>query len=253
MSSTESVDGKSYDSRPTAMPPGELVAKDLCASYRQGELRVPVLSNASFRIHAGSFTAITGKSGSGKTTLLSLLGALEQPDSGSITVMGTELAGASRRQCSAYRRNHVGFVFQSFHLLSSLTALENVIAGLEPLRLRRREAGARAREALERVGLLDKAGRLPHQLSGGEQQRVAVARAVAKRPPILLADEPTGNLDEDSSEQVIACLLRDVRSQDSPPTLVLITHDASIAARAERILVVQRRQVHEATSEMNAS
>ncbi len=223
-----------------------IVARNLCASYRQGDLRVPVLQDAAFDIQAGSFTAITGQSGSGKTTLLSLLGALERPDSGTLNVFGHDLTNASRRQQSTYRRDLVGFVFQSFHLLPSLTALENVMAGLEPLHVRHNERVARSRAALEEVGLIDKAQRLPHQMSGGEQQRVAVARAVAKQPTLLLADEPTGNLDEEASEHVMACLMRNVRQDDSSPTLILVTHDAAIAARAERILVVQRRLVHDA-------
>ena len=207
----------------------------LHAAYGQGRLRVPVLRGLSFEVPRGSSVAIVGPSGSGKTTLLALLGGLDRPEAGHLEVDGLNLVDLPRAALAAFRRERVGFVFQAFHLLSGLTAQENVAAGLEPLGLARAERRRRSEAALDAVGLLSLARRLPRELSGGEQQRVAVARACAKQPPLLLADEPTGNLDEESARGVLALLF------DAPPagterTVVVVTHDAAVAARARRVV-----------------
>ena len=214
--------------------------RDLVAAYGHGELRVPVLEGASFSIARGKVTAIRGRSGSGKTTLLGLLGGLDRPTAGQILVDGEDLALLSRRALAAYRRRHVGYVFQAFHLLPTLTADENVEAGVAPLRLGRRTTRSRVRAALDAVSMGAKAHRFPHQLSGGEQQRVAIARAMAKQPTVLLADEPTGNLDEEHAGDVLALLLE----QAGPRTVVVVTHDDQVARRADHVLRVAGHQVH---------
>jgi putative ABC transport system ATP-binding protein len=223
-----------------------VVAESLSASYGEGDLRVPVLRDASFSIERGSVTAIVGASGSGKTTLLSLIGGLDAPEAGRLLVDGTDLGALSRSALGRYRRERVGFVFQFFHLLPSLTARENVEAGLDPLRLPRRTVRSKTDDALDRVGLLGKADRFPHELSGGEQQRVAVARAWAKDPPLLLADEPTGNLDEESGGQVLDLLFgrgSGGRGAAEGRTTVVVTHDADVAARADRSLRLHAHRV----------
>ena len=226
-----------------------VVAENLCASYGEGDLRVPVLESASFRIRRGCVTAIMGPSGSGKTTLLSLLGALDQPESGRLLVDGEDLTSLGRAGLGRFRRHRIGFVFQSFNLLPTLTVRENVEAGLDPLRWNRTKVRASTDEALSRVGLGDKGHRFPHELSGGEQQRVAVARACAKAPPILLADEPTGNLDDDVGAQVMDLLLGAslegaAGGENAPRTLVVVTHDPMIAERADDILLLRNHKVH---------
>ncbi len=220
-------------------------AEDVCASYGTGDLRVPVLVDVSFEIPRGRTTAITGPSGSGKTTLLSLIGGLSRASSGRLVVNGGDITAMDRTRLDRYRRQNVGFVFQSFNLLPTLTAQENVEAGLDPLRPGRREAQRRARAALDAVGLSKLGHRFPHELSGGEQQRVAVARACAKEPPLLLADEPTGNLDEDAGRQVLD-LLMEVAGAHADQTLIVVTHDPSVAARADDTLVMRAHGVRSA-------
>jgi putative ABC transport system ATP-binding protein len=223
------------------MSPPHVQARGLSASHGQGRLRVPVLKDASFEVPAESLTAIRGPSGSGKTTLLSLLGGLARPEGGSLVVAGRDLATLARAALAEFRRREVGFVFQAFHLLPHLTARENVEAGLAPLRLPRAERRRRASEALERVGLGALLARYPQELSGGEQQRVAVARACAKRPPLLLADEPTGNLDADAARPVLD-LIRGERGKDGR-TVVLVTHDADVARGADATLWLRDHRV----------
>jgi putative ABC transport system ATP-binding protein len=202
-----------------------------------------VIVDADLEVGRGERAAITGHSGSGKTTLLSLIGGLDRPESGRLVVDGEDLAGLSAAGLARHRRLRVGFVFQFFHLLPTLTALENVEAGLEPLSRPRSERRRRAEEALDRVGLASLAARGPHELSGGEQQRVAVARAWAKDPPLLLADEPTGNLDEEAGRQVLDLLLG-ADGLGAGRTVLVATHDAEVAARAERRLRIEHRRVH---------
>jgi putative ABC transport system ATP-binding protein len=220
-------------------------AEDLSASYGAGALRVPVLDSASFQIPRGHVTAIVGPSGSGKTTLLSLLGGLDRPHGGRLVVDGEDLRALSRAGLARFRRERVGFVFQSFNLLPTLTVRENVEAGLDPLGFGRARMRAMADAALHEVGLGDKGQRFPHQLSGGEQQRVAVARACAKNPPLLLADEPTGNLDEEIGAQVLDLLLGISSGAEATRTLVVVTHDAMVASRADHVLTLRNHKVHE--------
>jgi putative ABC transport system ATP-binding protein len=213
-----------------------VVASGLAASYGQGRLKVEVLRGLDLEVEPGVSVAVTGPSGSGKTTLLALLGGLDRPDAGRLTVDGLELPSLTRGALAAFRRERVGFVFQAFHLLPGLTAEENVGAGLEPLGFPRAERRRRTDAALDAVGILALARRLPSELSGGEQQRVAVARACAKDPPLLLADEPTGNLDAESARGVLNLLFDAPHGGARPRTLLVVTHDAAVARRAARVL-----------------
>ncbi|MDF1700628.1 MAG: ABC transporter ATP-binding protein [Planctomycetota bacterium] len=224
--------------------PHAVLAESVSASYREGGRAVPVLDAASFTIEQGVFTALTGPSGSGKTTLLSLLGALDVAEGGRLVVAGAELTALGAAGRARFRRTQVGFVFQGFNLLPTLTVRENVEVGLEPLGLGRTAARGRAEAALDRVAMLTKAQRFPHELSGGEQQRVAVARACAKNPPLLLADEPTGNLDEEAGARVMDLIGAARDEGQGPRTVIVVTHDASVAARADAVLTLHDHKVY---------
>ncbi len=207
----------------------------LTKSLSSGARPVQILHGIDLHIAAGEFVAIMGPSGSGKSTLLGLIAGLDSPTSGSIKLAGQELVGLGEDALARLRGRTLGFVFQSFHLLPTLTAEENVAV---PLELRgERDARSRARALLATVGLADRGHHLPAQLSGGEQQRVALARAFVAEPPILLADEPTGNLDSATGERVLA-LLADLRARTGT-TMVLVTHDPSLAARADRVVTLR--------------
>jgi len=197
---------------------------------RSGARTLTVLDAVDLAIEAGELVAILGPSGSGKSTLLGLMAGLDRPTRGSVRLLGEELGSLGEDELALLRRGRVGFVFQSFHLLGNLTALENVLVPLELTG----QPGARERslEVLERVGLSDRLEHYPSQLSGGEQQRVAVARAFAGRPAVLFADEPTGNLDSETGSRVLDLLL-ELQAADGT-SLVLVTHDAQVAARADR-------------------
>ena len=203
-------------------------------SFRSGDRRVEALAGIDLRIEAGEHVSITGASGSGKTTLLQLLGALDRPTAGRVALEGRDLGGLGDRELTALRLRGVGFVFQQFNLMPTLSARANVEAALAPLRLSRRERRARALARLDEVGLAPRAGHLPGQLSGGEQQRVAIARALVTDPRVILADEPTGSLDQAASD-VIADILGSLAGSDGR-TVVVVTHDAGLAARAPRIV-----------------
>jgi len=207
-----------------------LIAESLTKEYRSGERKLAVLKNVSFAVQPGEFVAITGPSGSGKTTLLGLLAGLDTPTRGRVILDGAEMSSMSEDDRARVRSDKVGFVFQSFQLISTLTAMENVQVPLEL----RGESGSdrRAADLLDRVGLADRALHFPTQLSGGEQQRVAIARAFSNRPSILFADEPTGNLDAASGERIVELL--EELNHESGSTVVLVTHDAALAARARR-------------------
>jgi putative ABC transport system ATP-binding protein len=194
---------------------------------------VTILDDISLEIPQKQMVAVVGPSGSGKSTLLGLIAGLDRPTSGSIQLDGVEITTMPESRMARFRRQTIGYIFQSFHLIPTLTALENVAVPLELTG----EPSARALELLEAVGLRDRATHYPVQLSGGEQQRVAVARAFACRPPILLADEPTGNLDSANGRQVIELLL--ALHRDHGSTLVLVTHDQDLAAHAERIVTLR--------------
>ena len=209
-----------------------LEARALTKEYPSGDQRLTVLRDVSFLIPDGARVAIVGPSGSGKTTLLGLLAGLDTPSSGSVLLDGEDLSGLGEDARARIRGEKVGFVFQSFQLIPSLSAVENVQV---PLELRgERDAGARARDLLARVGLAGRGHHLPTQLSGGEQQRVAIARAFVNRPKLLFADEPTGNLDAATGERIIELL--ESLNRDAGTTIVLVTHDAAIAQRTQRII-----------------
>ena len=199
-----------------------------------GGRAVDVLSDVTLEVPAGQFLAIAGPSGSGKSTLLGLIAGLDQPTSGRIEVAGMEITGLDEDALARFRRDQVGYVFQSFHLIPTLTAQENVAVPLELAS--EADAIARAAALLGEVGLAGRAHHYPVQLSGGEQQRVAVARALARRPAILLADEPTGNLDSATGKQIIDLLV--AANRHLGRTLVLVTHDAALAAHADRVVTL---------------
>jgi putative ABC transport system ATP-binding protein len=193
---------------------------------------VAAVNGISLAVGEGEFLVVAGPSGSGKTTLLQLLGALDRPTSGHVFFDGRDLAGMGDGELARIRRESLGFVFQQFNLIPTLTAAQNVEAALAPTGLKGADRHVRANELLERVGLGARVAHLPSQLSGGEQQRVAIARALANRPQVLLADEPTGNLDSTTGEEIMSLLRELVRTDGL--TVVLITHDAAIAALGDR-------------------
>ena len=209
-----------------------LIADDLQKSYRSGGRPLAALRNVSFQVEPGETVAIVGPSGSGKTTLLGLLAGLDRPTGGRVLLDGTDLGALSEDDRARLRREKIGFVFQSFQLIPTLTARENVAV---PLDLAGDGGGAaRADELLQRVGLAGRGHHYPAQLSGGEQQRVAVARAFIHRPTILFADEPTGNLDAATGARIIELMMELNRERGT--TLVLVTHDPDLAARARRVI-----------------
>lgn len=197
-------------------------------TYRRGDEDVQVLREVDFSLAAGEFVVVTGPSGSGKSTLLHIAGGLDAPDDGTVTVAGEDVWSMSTGERAAFRRRRLGFVFQFFNLVPALTAVENVSLPLVLDGMRAREADLRAEELLERVGLADRVRHRPAELSGGQLQRVAVARAMVARPSIILADEPTGNLDSHSSSEVLD-LLRVLADEDGT-AVVMVTHDR-VAAR----------------------
>jgi putative ABC transport system ATP-binding protein len=212
-----------------------LVARGLTKEYQSGTQRLTVLADVSFEIAQGAFVSIVGPSGSGKTTLLGLLAGLDTPSRGTVTLDGTDLGTLDEDRRAKLRGAKVGFVFQSFQLIPTLTALENVQVPLELTgSLPVSEATARARELLKRVGLGDRTHHFPQQLSGGEQQRVALARAFVNTPRILFADEPTGNLDGATGERIVELL--ESLNRERGCTIVLVTHDAALAARTQRTI-----------------
>ncbi|MEY4643963.1 MAG: hypothetical protein RLZZ596_794 [Pseudomonadota bacterium] len=204
-------------------------ASDLHKIYQMGEVQVHALRDVDLSIQRGEFIVLLGPSGSGKSTLLNILGGLDRPSSGSARFAEHELTGASDAELTRYRREHVGFVFQFYNLIPSLTALENVELVTDIA-----EHPMTAREALEMVGLGDRLDHFPAQLSGGEQQRVAIARAIVKRPEVLLCDEPTGALDYATGKLVLEVIARINRELGT--TAVVITHNAAIAGIADRVL-----------------
>lgn len=208
-------------------------------SYTSGSKQLTVLQKISFEVEKGQTFSIVGPSGSGKTTLLGLCAGLDEPNSGTVELCGYNLNTLNEDERAQLRNEEVGFIFQNFQLLPTLTALENVSV---PLELQgARDATSRAKELLEKVGLGDRINHYPSQLSGGEQQRVALARAFSNRPSILFADEPTGNLDEETGEKVIK-LLFDL-NKDAGTTLIIISHDLDLAARTQQILRLKGGQI----------
>ncbi len=205
--------------------------------YQKGRTTVDALAGVDLVIEDGEWLAIQGPTGHGKTTLLQILGGLDRPTSGIVDFDGQDLAALRESQVTKVRAASIGFIFQTFNLIPTLSAQENVEVALVPLAVGANERRARAMAALESVGLGDRARHLPSELSGGQQQRVAIARALVKEPKVLLADEPTGNLDEDTRDELISLLERLWRERGL--TLVLVTHDSSVARRAQRVGVMR--------------
>jgi putative ABC transport system ATP-binding protein len=203
--------------------------------YGHGASAVHAVRDVSFTIEAGSFVAIVGASGSGKSTLLNMLGTLDRPSSGTVKISGTDVYALDDNDRTKLRRDRIGFVFQFFHLLPTLTAIENVMLTAELAGQGGKAARARAGELLERVGLSGRTEHRPDELSGGEMQRVAIARALIMNPPLLLADEPTGNLDSKTGKSILELLKGAV---DAQRTVVLVTHDPSVAAAGDRVLTM---------------
>ncbi len=213
--------------------------RNLSMRLSSGGRELLVLNDVTFDVPSKQFLAIMGPSGSGKSTLLGLVAGLDSPTSGTVLIHNRDITHLPEDQAAAFRLQHIGYVFQSFHLIPTLTALENVAVSLELAG--NPEALTRAAELLRLVGLKERTGHYPVQLSGGEQQRVALARAFANRPSVLLADEPTGNLDSATGRQIIELLIG--LNRDYGSTMVLVTHDPELAARADRVVTLQDGRV----------
>ena len=211
---------------------------DVTKLYTKGRRTVPAVRDLTLTIGDGEWLAVQGRTGHGKSTLLNLLGGLDRPTSGSIELDGKNLAKLREDQVNRVRATSIGFIFQTFNLIPTLSAAENVEAALIPLGMPAAERRRRVDAALESVALADRARHLPGEMSGGQQQRVAVARALVKEPTVLLADEPTGNLDEDTRDEIINLLEKLWRERGL--TLVLVTHDTAIARRAQRVGVMSK-------------
>ena len=212
-----------------------LEAVEVSKVYSIGDRHIPVVDRVSLSVQKSEFLVVEGSSGSGKTTLLSLLSGLDRPTSGRVLVLERDITDMGEDDLAPLRNEVIGFVFQSYHLVPSLTVLENVMF---PAELRRdREARANARDLLHRMGLTERDGNYPHQLSGGEKQRVAICRALINNPRIIFADEPTGNLDSTNGKAILDLLLECHRERRT--TLVLVTHSSEIASRADRVITLQ--------------
>lgn len=217
------------------MSDATIVVDAVSRTYGSGASAVAAVADVSFEIEAGSFVTIVGASGSGKSTLLNMLGTLDRPDQGKVIVDGTDLYALDDNALTRFRRDRIGFVFQFFHLLPTLSALENVMLPVELAGRGGKQAREKAAGLLKRVGLEARAGHRPDQLSGGEMQRVAIARALMMDPPLLLADEPTGNLDSKTGKSILDLLQALV---DEQRTVVLVTHDPGVAKSGHRVLTM---------------
>jgi putative ABC transport system ATP-binding protein len=206
--------------------------------YQKGRRTVPAVRGLDLTIDDGEWLAVQGRTGHGKSTLLNLLGGLDRPTEGTVELDGTDLGALRETQLTQLRAEKIGFIFQTFNLIPTLSAAENVEAALIPLRVSGADRAARIAAALDSVGLADRAAHLPSEMSGGQQQRTAIARALVKEPTVVLADEPTGNLDEDTRDEIIGLLEKLWRERGL--TLVLVTHDSAIARRAERVGVMSK-------------
>lgn len=216
--------------------PAIIELKNVTKTYHLGDETLNALDNINLTVAAGEFVAITGPSGSGKSTLANIIGGLDRPTSGVITVDGADLSHTRDKALSDYRNHHIGFIFQSFNLQGTNTALENVMLPLIFSGIKPKERKARAIECLQAVGLGDRLKHKPSQLSGGQRQRVAIARALAAKPSIIIADEPTGNLDSARGEEIMK-LLKDLNKQGI--TLLMITHDMNLARQAGRTISIK--------------
>lgn len=218
---------------------------DLHKDFRLEEGRIEVLRGINLELPRGCWTALLGASGSGKTTLLQLLGGLDQPSSGKILLEGEDLGSSSAARLSALRRHKIGFVFQSYHLFPELSALENAALPALQLRSSRGQAFERAKRLLDEFGLARRLEHRPRELSGGEQQRVAVARALINQPEIILADEPTGNLDQEAATEILDILAQLQREQKC--SIIMVTHDRSVAARSQLCIRLHEGKASEST------
>jgi putative ABC transport system ATP-binding protein len=219
-----------------------IVAEDLVKKYGRGEAAVTAVADISFQIEPGEFIGVMGESGAGKSTLLSIMGAMNAPTSGRFVVDDIDVYRLTQEKQADFRREFLGFIFQSFHLVPYLTVLENVMLPLTIIKAARKHKRALVENALSQVGLLDKADRLPSQISGGEKERVAIARAVVNEPPVLLADEPTGNLDSKTSAEIMKLLQR-LNSEGM--TIIMVTHSPECARYARRLMQVSDGKVVE--------
>ena len=210
--------------------------------YHQGKLSVPVLKDVNFQMEEGEYVAIMGPSGSGKSTLMNIIGCLDQATSGQVILDGKDISHCSENEMSDIRLRKIGFVFQSFHLLATQTALQNVEMPLQYAHVPKKERKQRALKALDRVGLSDRVNFRPNQLSGGQMQRVAIARAMVNNPKLLLADEPTGALDSKTGAEVMALFQK---LNDEGVSVLMITHDADIASHAGRIVLIRDGELQE--------
>jgi len=219
-----------------------IVTKDLSKTYGKGDLEVHALQKTTLTIHRGDYIAITGPSGSGKSTLMNLLGCLDTPTTGKLYIEDTDVSILNENQLAKIRREKIGFIFQKYNLIPTLDALENVALAMSFAGVNQQIRVERAKLLLELVDLTKRANHKPSQMSGGEQQRVAIARALSNRPSIILADEPTGNVDTKSGENIMS-ILEEVNNQGE--TIIVVTHNLAIAGRAKRVLRIQDGYVRE--------
>ncbi|MDA5110487.1 MULTISPECIES: ABC transporter ATP-binding protein [Brevibacillus] len=220
---------------------GELTVTGVNHSYGTGKIKVPVLFDINLHVDKGEFVALCGSSGSGKSTLLNLLAGLTKPDEGSIFVNGEEISRFSENELCLFRRRCMGFIFQSYNLLPNLTALENVELPLIFAGESRKSRRAKAKEMLERVGLEGRMDHKPNELSGGQQQRVSIARALVNQPSIVLADEPTGNLDSKTEQEILELMRR--MNRENGTTFIIVTHEQEVAEQSDRVIYLQDGRV----------
>ena len=223
-----------------------ITAEKLFKKYGKGAATVTAVSDISFGIESGEFISVMGESGAGKSTLLSIMGAMNAPTSGRFVVDDIDIYGLSLERQADFRREFLGFIFQSFHLVPYLTVFENVMLPLTIVKKGKNEKRTMVENALSQVRLLDKADRLPNQISGGESERVAIARAIVNEPPVLLADEPTGNLDDDTGRNVMDLILQLAAEEGS--ALVYVTHSRTLAAQADETWVLHSGLLEEASA-----
>ena len=222
-----------------------IIAENLTKNYGSGDAIVSAVDDISFQIEEGEFVGVMGESGAGKSTLLGMLGAMNAPTSGRLIVDDIDIYALGQEQRADFRREFLGFIFQSFHLIPYLTVIENVMLPLVVVKASKKKKRAMAQEALIKVSLRDKANRLPNQISGGEKERVAIARSIVNAPPVLLADEPTGNLDTKTTREIMELLLR---LNQEGMTTIMVTHSPDCAAYARRILTVSDGKLEEDNS-----
>ena len=226
-----------------------IIADKLLKKFGKGDAAVAAVTDISFQIGEGDFVAIMGESGAGKSTLLGIMGAMNAPTSGKLVVDDIDIYGLGQEQRTDFRREFLGFIFQSFHLVPYLTVIENVMLPLAVVKAGKKKKRQMAEEALAQVGLLEKARRLPNQISGGEKERVAIARSIVNEPPILLADEPTGNLDTKTTREIMELLLR---FNQQGMTIVMVTHSPACAAYAQRVMRVTDGRLAEDDSKIRS-